>query len=86
MQAVDLRGELNDYLFDKQRKISKAHLHSVCKFKKGEKTCRYIALGVKGFVCVKKSPMKDTLDKNVVEEKMSARGDNCEGLGSIIKK
>jgi hypothetical protein len=82
MQAVDLRGDLNDYLFDPERQIPKAHLSAICKIKKGELTCRYISLGIKGYVCMKKSPMKQTLDQKVIEQTIGARGDNCEGLGS----
>ena len=85
MQAIDLNGDLNEYLFDEQRKINKAHLKSVCKFKHGDKTCRYICLCVNGYVCVKKTKMKNALDENVKKNKMSAKGDNCEGLG-IYKK
>ena len=86
MQAVDLSGDLNDYLFDEDRQIPKAHLNSVCLFKQGEKTCRYICLTPKGFVCVKKTPMKNTLDARVHDGDMEAKSDNCEGLGKEYAK
>ena len=81
MQAIDIKGKLGEYLLDKQRSIPKAHLNSVCKFKQGKKTCRYISLTVNGYVCVKKTPMRAALDQRVKEKKMNAEGDNCEGLG-----
>ena len=82
MQAVDHDGAMNDYLTDEKRKIPEAHLHSICKLKQGCKTCRYIGLVPKlGFVCAKKTPMKDMLDSRVSEGKMKAIADNCEGLG-----
>jgi len=81
MQAIDLQGAMNEYLLDEKRKIPKAHLHTICKFKQSQKTCRYICLTVNGYVCVKKTPMKKVLDERYIEKKMKAISDNCEGLG-----
>ncbi len=81
MKAVDLQDRVGEFIFDKSRKITKAHLNSVCKIHQGEKTCRYISLGLKGFACAKHTRMKPILDSFVDEQKISARGDNCEGLG-----
>lgn len=82
MQAVDHDGVMNDYLTDEKRKIPDAHLHSICKLKQGEKTCRYIGLVPSlGFVCAKKTPMMTMLDERASEGKMKAIGNNCEGLG-----
>jgi len=81
MQAVNLNGDLEDSFSD-NNKIPKAHLNSVCQFKKGEKTCRYICLTSSGYFCVKKSKMKSMLDERVKKNQMSAKGDNCEGLNS----
>ncbi len=83
MQAVDLQGTLNKYFSDPERKIPPAHLRSVCKYKHGHETCRYISLSVNGFTCVKKTPIKDALDERVKNNLMKAQGDNCEGLGNI---
>jgi len=83
MQAVDLQGTLNKYFFDAERKIPPAHLKTVCKFKHGQETCRYISLSVGGFACMKKTPVKNTLDERVKNNLMKAQGDNCEGLGNI---
>jgi hypothetical protein len=82
MQAVDHNGDMNDYLTDEKRKIPEAHLHSICKLKQGNDTCRYIGLVPSlGFVCAKKTPMKTMLDKRASNNEMKATGDNCEGLG-----
>jgi len=81
MQVIDLKGSLGEYLLDEKRKISKEYLHSICRYKKGKDTCRYICLSVKGFVCMKKTPMKKTLDERSKEGKMKAQSDNCRGLG-----
>ena len=86
MYGVDFNDQLSDYLLDEDRKISKAHLNGVCKIEQKEKTCRYIALSQIGYVCMKKSPAKDKLDEMANSESMSARSDNCEGLGIIDDK
>jgi len=85
MQTIDLHGNLDKYLFDKKRKIPKIHLESICKYTQGKKTCRYIMLGAKGFVCMKKSLVRTTLDDMVKNNKIIAQGDNCEGLGTYKK-
>lgn len=84
MQAVDLQDRVGEFIFDKGRKIPKAHLNSVCRIHQGAGTCRYISLGLKGFVCAKHTRMKPVMDSFVNEGKMSAKGDNCEGLGSLV--
>jgi hypothetical protein len=84
MQGIQSTEQLGDFLSDEQRKIPDAHRDKICKYKKGKDTCRYIFLSPYGFSCVKKTPLKPTLDKYVSEEKMSAQGDNCEGLGKLV--
>ena len=86
MYGVDFNNQLSDYLLDENRKISKAHLNSVCKIGQKEKACRYIALSQIGYICMKKSPAKNKLDEMVNNKSMSARSDNCEGLGIINDK
>ena len=81
MKAIDTNEIINKYFNDPTRKIPQAHLNSVCMYHKKEETCRYICLTVSGFCCVKKTPMKNSLDQMVLEDKMSAKADNCEGLG-----
>ena len=84
-QAIDFQGVMNEYLCDEKRKIPQTHLDCVCK-KNIKGACRYICLVPQGYVCTKKTPIKESLDKMVIENKMSAKGDNCEGLGDYIKK
>ncbi len=81
MYSVDFNNQLGEYLLDEKRKISKAHLHAVCKIEQKEVTCRYISLSKIGYVCMKKSPVKEKLDKMVKKGDMIAQADNCEGLG-----
>lgn len=83
MKSIDLQGNLSEYFLDENRIIPKGHLKSVCKIYEKKNTCRYISLSSKGFICVKKTPMKKVLDKMSFEKKMIANSDNCEGLGNI---
>jgi|GEM_PF-3609318 len=85
MQAIDSQGRYGEYLLDETRKIPDAHRTSVCLFEQNEKTCRYLCLAAKGFVCVKKTPMKLVIDQFVSKKCLRACGDNCEGLGDIKK-
>jgi hypothetical protein len=87
MQGIDLQGQFDKYVLDKERRITSAHLHTVCKYKCAEKTCRYILLtNDNSFICVKKTPLKSMLDRAVKRETISAVADNCEGLGKYAKK
>ena len=86
MYTVDFNNQLVDYLLDEKRKISKAHLQAVCQIEQKEKTCRYVALSKIGYVCMKKSPVKEKLDEMVKEKNMIALADNCEGLGAVNEK
>lgn len=85
MYSVDFQNQLNDYLLDEGRKIPAAHLKSVCK-KDQKDACRYICLCQIGFVCMKKSPAKKQIDGWANTKIMSARADNCEGLGEGYEK
>ena len=84
MFSIDFNNELNDYLQDEERKIPKAHLNSVCLIYQKEKTCCYVSLSPIGFVCMKNSPIQDKLKELVRDDKLTAKGDNCEGLGEKI--
>ena len=85
MNLIDFKGEMGEYLLDEDRKIPKAHLNSICKIYKKNLSCRYIFLSPNGFVCVKRTPIKTTLDSMVSKQEVTARGDNCEGLGNYKK-
>jgi hypothetical protein len=86
MYGVDFDNQLGDYLLDDKRKIPKAHLDSVCKIGQKEKTCRYISLSKIGYVCMKHSPAKEQLDKLVIQKRMLAQSDNCNGFGRLNDK
>jgi len=86
MYGVDFNNQLGEYLLDENRKIPKAHLNKVCFIGNKEKTCRYISLSKIGYVCMKKSPAKDKLDKLSKDGNMIAQSDNCEGLGIFNEK
>jgi hypothetical protein len=81
MQIVDFRGDQNEYLLDPKRLIPEAHQVSICKLRQGEQCCRYVFFGENGFVCIKKTPLKKGIDEQI--KFMTAKADNCEGLGSI---
>lgn len=52
----------------------------VCKLGRMEKCCRYLAVGAKGFTCLKGNTiLKAELDERVRENTINARGDNCVG-------
>ena len=54
-------------------------LKNTCKIGQGEACCRYITCSQNGFECEKKSALKGVIDSRVLY--MTAKGDNCEGLG-----
>ena len=80
MYTIDKNSEYGKYLLDESRLIPKSHLCSVCKKGQGEKCCRYISLSIKGFVCVKKTPIKEKIDSQI--SIFTSKGNNCEGLGN----
>ena len=67
MKPIDLRGDFDSYLLDHKRIIPKSHLHSVCRFQNGNKTCRYIFMYKNKYLCVKNTTLKDMLDKLIEE-------------------
>src|ERR1035437_4590009 len=78
-------GTESKYLLDPTIKIPKSHL-KVCNLESGHTTCRYVGLTVNGYVCVKNTPLRSKLDKQVElacqgKCKFTAQGDNCEGFG-----
>lgn len=62
--------------------LDEAHVMATCRPGAGAETCRYLAMGPKGWSCEKHSSLAQTLDDRVREETMTARGDNCEGRES----
>lgn len=53
-------------------------LKNICKIGQGKDCCRYILCDPNGFSCGKHTALKETINENV--NKMTAKGDNCEGL------
>ena len=87
MKAIDIKNNLNEYLLDKDRHISNEKIKSSCLIGNGERTCRYMMMtGKNGFVCAKRTPMSKILDNLVNENKITAKGNNCEGLGLPYEK
>lgn len=60
--------------------ISTEQLHKMCKPGQGVKTCRYIVAGADGIECAKHTSLRGTIDNKT---DMTARGNNCIGLGKI---
>jgi hypothetical protein len=59
-----------------EKEMTEEWLNTVCKFKQGAKTCRYIGLGAEGFMCMKTdASLRAAVDARA--DKMSAKGDNC---------
>jgi hypothetical protein len=62
--------------------LTESHIKETCRPGAGAETCRYLAMGAKGWSCEKHSSLANTLDNRVNESKMIAKGDNCEGRES----
>jgi hypothetical protein len=80
MFVLEQRGMVGKCVNDATKIIDHSKLKKVCKIHEGERTCRYIAIGNAGFVCVKNTLLRPSLDEIVADNKMSAKADNCEGL------
>ena len=63
-------------------KITEEHLKKICRIGQGNKCCRYITVGPKGFACVKHTSTSKYLDSRVRNNDMVAQGDNCDGYPS----
>ena len=62
-------------------KLAIEDVKEICKIGQGEKCCRYISVGAKGWKCLKHSELKSLFDSRVRNNLMAAQGDNCEGVG-----
>ena len=74
---------LEDVLNNDALKIDIKHLDNICKLRQGENTCRYILLMPIGYVCIKNTKLKQAIDQQCNKNQMTAKGDNCDGLGEI---
>ena len=81
MLGIQIDQELKSLMNSPARKIDFDTLQKVCKIRKGEKGCRYIMFGPQGYVCMKHTKIKKAIDSLCSQEKMTAKGDNCDGLG-----
>ena len=57
----------------------KEWLTSICQIGKGNRCCRYLTCGFKGWKCAKMTDLKSEIDKRVAAGQFSAKGDNCDG-------
>lgn len=58
--------------------IDENRLSDVCKYRQGEKCCKYIVFFERpgNFFCVKKTELKEKIDAH----SLNSKGDNCQGL------
>jgi len=82
MKAINLKDKIDKYCNRQDLKIPKAHLETVCKIRQKKDTCKYICLLPDGYICVKKTDIKEAIDEAAKEKRIIALGDNCEGLGN----
>jgi len=80
MECIDTRGQWQDIFKNKSRKIPQEKLAQTCLMNNGDETCRYIMMGEEGYICVKNSKLQQFIDERVFEDKMIAKGNNCEGM------
>lgn len=55
------------------------HVINICRLGKGDKCCRYLVASAKGFECMKKTTIKETIDFKATSGNMVAISDNCDG-------
>lgn len=61
--------------------ITKDKVEADCRMGRGAETCRYLAVGGEGFLCMKHvAETAAYIDSRVAAGTMGARGDNCEGV------
>lgn len=59
---------------------SEQHVKETCQPGAGPDTCRYLAMGMGGFECLKHQPIARTVDRRARAGEMVARSDNCAGV------
>lgn len=60
--------------------ITADDIEKVCGLGSGEKCCRYLGMGPKGWQCLKHSSFREMIDARMAAGQMVAKGDNCEGF------
>ena len=81
MIGIQIDFDIELLLKDADKKLSESQKNELCKIRQGEKTCRYIMLGPQGYVCMKNTKIKKSIDNLCNDGQMIAIGDNCGGLG-----
>lgn len=62
------------------QKVPWEHVSLVCKIGQDSDCCRYL-VNTMGWLCAKGSVLGKRLDERVMQEEMTAIGDNCAGYG-----
>jgi hypothetical protein len=87
MKAIDMKDDSDGELLDDARQIPSDQVDKVCLIGQADRTCKYITIqGERGFVCAKGTSMGDMLDNLAKNNKITAKSDNCEGLGNATKE
>ena len=87
MKAIDMKDNSDGELLDDARQIPSDQVDRVCLIGQGDRTCKYITIqGDRGFVCAKGTSMGAMLDNLATNNKITAKSDNCEGLGNATKE
>ena len=55
------------------------HVKDICRIGQGLDCCRYLIAGREGFECAKLTSLKKLLDDRVLQDNITAQGDNCNG-------
>lgn len=80
MRGINTYGNFEDILSDENLLITKENLKNKCKIGQGSRTCKYIVMGRKGFICGKNTKFKEMLDTAAKKKQVVAISDNCKGL------
>lgn len=55
--------------------------YTLCKMGQGHDCCRYLAVGPRGWGCLKFTELRSMIDARVASGTMNAQSDNCQGKG-----
>lgn len=64
------------------RKLSLQTVDKICLFNQNDKTCKYLGITEREFVCTKHSVYSEILNKIDFDKTSFAQGNNCDGYGS----
>lgn len=60
--------------------MDEIYAKEICKLGMLDKCCSYLAMGQKGFECLKNSGLKSIIDERRAAGTMHAKGDNCKSF------